>query len=143
MNTNKFLVGGIVGGIANFLLGWVVWGMLLMSFMKDHTTAAGKAVMRADDDMVWWALIIGNLALGFLLSYVLNKSGVKSAGSGAATGAAVGLFVGIAIDLFNYAMMDMSDTTAIVVDVLAGVVVSAIVGAIIGWLNGRGASAAG
>ena len=143
MNTNKFLIGGIIGGIANFLLGWLVWGILLMSFMKEHTTEAGKAVMRADENMIWWALILANLMLGFLLSYILNKAGVMSAGTGAAIGAVVGLLMTAAIDLFNYAFMDLSNSaTTMVVDVLASTVVTAIVGAIIGWYNGRGVKAA-
>ena len=142
MNTNKFLIGGIIGGIANFLLGWLVWGTLLMSFMKEHTTEAGKAVMRADENMIWWALIAANLLLGFLISYILNKAGVMSAGAGAAIGAVVGLLMSAAINLFNYAFMDLGDTTAMVVDVLASTVVTAIVGAIIGWFNGRGVKAA-
>lgn len=143
MNTNKFLIGGIIGGIANFLLGWLVWGILLMNFMKEHTTEAGKAVMRADENMIWWALIVANLLLGFLISYILNKAGVMSAGSGAVIGAVVGLLMSAAINLFNYAFMDLSDSaTTMVVDMLASTVVTAIVGAIIGWYNGRGVKAA-
>ena len=142
MKTNKFLVGGIIGGIANFLLGWLVWGTLLMSFMKDHTTEAGKAVMRADADMIWWALIAANLVLGFLLAFILGKAGAKSAGAGAGIGAVVGLLMSGAFDLFNYAFMNLSDTTGMAVDVLASMVVSAIVGAIIGWVNGMGSKAA-
>ena len=143
MNTNKFLVGGIIGGIANFLLGWLVWGTLLMSFMQGHTTEAGKAVMRTDENTIWWALIAANLLMGFLTSYILNKAGVISASAGAAMGAVIGLLMSSAIDLFNYAFMDLSDSMiAIVVDVLASIVVTAIVGAIIGWYNGRGVKAA-
>ena len=142
MNTNKFLVGGIIGAIANFLLGWLVWGTLLMSFFKDHTSEAGKAVMRADADVIWWALIVANLVLGFLYSYILSKAGARSAGSGAGIGAVVGLLMAAAFNLFNYAFMNMSDMTAMAVDVLASMVVTAIVGAIIGWFNGRGAKAA-
>ena len=143
MNTNKFLIGGIIGGIANFLLGWLVWGTLLMSFMKEHTTEAGIAVMRADEDVIWWALIAANLLLGFLISYILNKAGVMSAGAGAVIGAVVGLLMSAAINLFNYAFMNLSDSvTPMVVDMLASTVVTAIVGAIIGWFNGRGVKAA-
>ena len=143
MNTNKFLIGGIIGGIANFLLGWLVWGTLLMSFMKEHTTEAGKAVMRADENTIWWALIAANLLLGFLISYILNKAGVMSAGAGAAIGAVVGLLMSAAINLFNYAFMNLSDSaTPMVVDMLASTVVTAIVGAIIGWYNSRGVKAA-
>ncbi len=142
MNTNKFIIGGIIGGVANFLLGWLVWGMLLLNFMNGHTTEAGKAVMRAEENTIWWALILANLVLGFLISYILNKAGVMTAAAGAAMGAVVGLLMSAAIDLFNYAFMDLSDSsTPMIVDILASVVVTAIVGAIIGWYNGRGVKA--
>ena len=141
MNTNKFLIGGIIGGIANFLLGWLVWGTLLVSFMQEHTTEAGKAVMRGEDGMVWWALIVGNLLWGFTLSYVLVKSGVSSAGSGATMGAIFGLLVSAAINCFMYAQMNAWDTTSIAVDVVANTVVGAIVGGIIGWYLGMGIKA--
>ncbi|MEP7376409.1 MAG: hypothetical protein ABI675_23630 [Chitinophagaceae bacterium] len=142
MNTNKFLVGGIIGGIVNFFLGWLVWGTLLMSFMQGHATASGKAAMRTDENMIWWALIAANLLIGFLLSYILSKAGAASAAAGATIGAVVGLLTSASIDLFNYAFMDLSDSmVTIVVDVLATIVVSAIVGAIIGWYNGRGVKA--
>src|SRR5512143_586689 len=76
MNTNKFLIGGIIGGIAFFLLGWLVWGMLLMDFMTNNAgTATG--VMKAQGDMVWWALIVGNIFSGLFVSYVLNKAGAS------------------------------------------------------------------
>ena len=142
MNSNKFLVGGIIGGVANFLLGWLVWGMLLMSFMKEHTTELGKAVMRADDQMIWWALIVANLLFGFFLSYVLSKAGTKSAGAGASTGAVIGLLMSASINCFNYAFMDMSDMTAMATDVAASTVVTAVVGGIVGWYLGMGNKAA-
>lgn len=142
MNTNKFLVGGIIGGVVNFLLGWLVWGTLLMSFMKEHTSAIGKTVMRADDQMIWWALIAANLLVGFLLSYILNKSGVMSAGAGASTGAVIGLLMSAATNCFNYAFMDMADMTGMGVDIAASTIVSAIVGGIIGAYLGMGKKAA-
>jgi hypothetical protein len=32
MNVKNFIIGGIVGGIVNFLLGWIIYGMLLKDF---------------------------------------------------------------------------------------------------------------
>ena len=142
MNTNKLLIGGIIGGIAYFLIGWLVWGMLLMNFMNEHTTAAGKAVMRGDDHMIWWALIVGNLLWGFVLSYVLVKSNVSSAGGGASTGAVLGLLISAAFNCMNYAFMDMTDGySAVAVDIAASTVVGAVIGAIIGWYLGMGKKA--
>jgi hypothetical protein len=142
MKSNKFLLGGIVGGVAYFLLGWLVWGMLLMNFMKEHSKMDSGA-FRDEKDMIWWAMIVGNLALGFLLSYILSKSNAASAGSGAAGGFVFGLLVSIAVNTMLYAQIDLWDTTAMLVDIVAMTVVSTIVGAIIGWLNGMGSKSAG
>ena len=142
MNSSKFFIGGIIGGVANFLLGWLVWGMLLMNFMKEHSSEASKAVMRADDDVIWWALIVANLFAGFLLSYILKKAAVSSASAGASTGAVVGLLTSASINCFNYAFMNLSDTTAMLTDMAASLVVTAIVGGIIGWYFGMGKKAA-
>ena len=142
MNTNKFLVGGVIGGIASFFLGWLVWGMLLMNFMSQHSSEASKAIQRNEDNMIWWALIVGNLAFGFLLSYIINKAGASSASSGAGVGAVVGLLSAIGFDCMMYSMMDMMDTTAIGVDIVAATIVNAIIGGIIGWYLGMGKKAA-
>lgn len=141
MNTNKFLVGGIIGGVANFLLGWLVWGMLLMNFMKENMgTATG--VMKAEDEMIWWALVVGNFFFGFLLSYVLNKTGVTEASSGATTGAILGLLLAGGFDFIMYGTANLMMLNAVLVDIVANVVVSAVVGGIIGWYLGMGKKAA-
>jgi hypothetical protein len=141
MNTNKFLVGGIIGGIAYFLLGWLVWGMLLKDFMANNAGSA-TGVMRADDQVVWWALIIGNLFSGLALSYVLNKAGASNAGSGAATGAVISLLIAAGFDFTMYGVSNLMNTTSALVDIAASTVVGAIVGGIIGMYLGMGKKAA-
>ena len=137
MNTNKFLVGGIIGGVTNFFLGWLIYGMMLMNFMQSHSNSA-SGVFRTEETMIWWALILGNLAFGFLLSYILNKSNVNSAMAGATVGAVVGFLMSLAIDFSIYAQINLWDTTAMAVDIIASTVMSAIAGAAIGWYLGRG-----
>lgn len=42
MNTSKILMAGIVTGIASFLLGWLFYGLLLMSTFESMAgTATG------------------------------------------------------------------------------------------------------
>lgn len=137
MNTNKFLLGGIIGGVANFFLGWLIWGMLLKNFFNEHTPEAAKAVMRGEDDMIWWALVAGSLLWGFMLSYVLIKSSVSTAASGATVGAVVSLLTSAAINCFFYAQMNMGDPTSMAVDIVANTIVGAIIGGLIGWYLGR------
>ncbi|TAL49747.1 MAG: hypothetical protein EPN92_02475 [Chitinophagaceae bacterium] len=140
MNTNKFLVGGIVGGIAYFLLGWLVWGILLKDFMATNVGSAGN-VMRADSDIVWWALIVGNLFSGLALAYVLVRAGVNSVGSGAGTGAVFGLLIAAGFDFTMYGVSTLMTTKGALVDIGANLVVSAVVGGIVGWYLGMGKKA--
>lgn len=137
MNTNKFLVGGIIGGIAVFLLGWLVWGMLLKDFMVTNSGGATN-VMKPDDQMVWWGLIVGNLFNGFAISYILSKAGVISAGGGAYVGAIVGLLIAAAFDFTMYGVSNLMTLNGVLVDIAANTVVSAIVGAIVGAYFGMG-----
>ena len=136
MNSKKFLVGGIVGGIVYFLLGYLVFGFLLMDFFKTHSNST-PGVYRADADMIWWSMIVGNLAYGFLLSYVIGKVGAASAAGGSKTGAMIALLGSIASNCITYALLNLSDTTAMAVDIAATTIVGGILGAIVGWVQSK------
>ena len=135
MNIKKLLMGGIAGGIAFFLLGWLIYGKLLMGFMTAHPGLAGN-VGRAEPDFMY--LIIGNLAMGFLFAYIFVKSGVTSLASGLVTGGIVGLLMGISVDCVTYATTTIASKTAMAADVAALTVMSAIGGAIIASVIGMG-----
>lgn len=136
MNSQKFFLGGIAGGVVFFLLGWVSFGMLL----KDFFASNGRPGP-ADGQMVWWALALGNLLLGFLLAYILGKANIVTAGGGAATGFVIGLLMSVGINLIMYA----TATTPIprrvyAVDAATLTVMWTIAGAIVGWVRGMGSS---
>ena len=134
---NKFLIGGIVGGIAYFLLGWLVYGILLMDFMTSNPGSA-TGVMKAQGDMIWWALILGNLLGGFALAYVLSKAGVMNAAGGATVGAIFGLLIAASFDFTMYGTSNIMSMKGMLADICASTVMSAVVGAIVGWVLGMG-----
>ena len=142
MDFKKLFIGGIIGGIAHFFLGWVVWGMLLMNTLMKHTYPGAVLIFRDEDKMVWWAMIVGNLSMGFLLAYILLKGNVKTAMNGAMTGATVGFLSSVGMNCIMYAQMKVYGKIAMSIDVIATVVVVAIVGAIVGWYFGRESNAA-
>jgi hypothetical protein len=140
MNTSKFLVGGIIGGIVYFLLGYLVYGMLLKDFMASNMgTATG--VMKPMDDIVWWALIVGNLFNGLALSYILSKAGVRSAGAGAGIGFVAALLICAAFDFTWLGISNVNTLKGSLVDIAAAAVMGAIVGAVIGVYLGMGKKA--
>ena len=137
MNTKNFFLGGIVGGVVYFLLGWLFYGTLLTTFFHEHPGTATN-VEKPMDQMVWWALILGNLLTGFLLAYIFSKSGVSTLASGLVTGAVVGLLMCTSIDLIMYATTNISSKKAMAADVATFTVMSAIAGAVVGAVMGMG-----
>ena len=138
MNAKKFLIGTLVGGIAFFFLGYLIYGLALSSFFMKHSTAVAGS-MRGMADIIWWALILGNFAMGALVTYVLLKAGkATSFGNAAGTAAAVGFFVALSTDLIHYATENGFDLTSMAVDVIVGLVMYAIAGGIIGAVLGMG-----
>ena len=131
MNSRNFLVGGIVAGICYFLLGWMVYGMLLKDFMLNNAGSA-TGVGKDPEHFVWWSLGLGNLVMGFLLAYVMRKANAVSAASGAKIGIAVGLLMSAGIDFIMYGTTNLSTMTGIAADVAAMAVISGIAGGITG-----------
>jgi hypothetical protein len=130
MNTKKFLIGGIAGGIVYFILGWLVYGMLLRDFMKSSIDGIDRG-----DSMIFWSLILGNLLLGCLLSYVINRTGAASVSDGLGTGAVIGLLFAAGFDLIMYGTTNLISLSQVAADVAAFTVISAIAGAVVALVS--------
>ncbi len=139
MDLKKLFMGGIVGGILFFLLGWLIYGMLLMDFMNNHTGAAGN-VSRSEPDFLY--LAIGNLAMGFLLAYIFVKSNVNSMAGGFITGGVLGLLMSVGYDCMIYGTTTVISKTAMAADVAVSTVMTAIAGAVVAMVMGMGKKAA-
>ncbi|HQW84306.1 MAG TPA: hypothetical protein PK987_07600 [Ferruginibacter sp.] len=137
MDIKKLFLGGIAGGVAFFLLGWLIYGILLANFMSNHTGTAGN-LMRADGEILFLYLIIGTLAQGFFLAYIFLKANINKMPAGFITGAIVGLLLTISFDCIAYATSTMISKTAMAVDVVAETVLFAIAGAIVAMVLGMG-----
>ncbi len=138
MDTKKFLIGTLVGGIAFFFIGYLIYGMALMSFLNHHSTAPPGS-MKSMSDFVWGALILGNFASAALLTYIFLKLGnINSFGSGAGVGAVIGFLVSLSRDSIEYATGNNLDLTGVVADVIAGMILTALAGGIIGVVLGMG-----
>jgi len=136
MDTKKLLMGTVVGGITYFILGFLIYGIALAGMMQGPC-------MRPETDMVWWAMIAGNLGYAFLLSYVFLKAGIGSLGAGLQMGAVIALVVALSVDLMMYATTNViPDMTGIAVDVVASAVLGSGAGAAVGKVVGSGGAPA-
>ena len=135
MNT-KVLIGGVLGGIAFFLLGWLVWGILLHDTMAQYSNAA---CTKPEAEMNMAYMVIANLLWGIVFAYILNNwKGEMSPKTGAVVGVIISILLGIAMDLYSLALTTMmTSTTPILYNIAANALVGGIVGAIVGWWIGR------
>jgi hypothetical protein len=133
---NKILIAGIAGGVVFFLLGWLVYGIILMDFMSANS-GVPASLHKAMPDML--PLVVANLAWGFLFAIILGRwsTGLNIA-EGAIRGAVIGLLVALFIDLTMYATTNMFNMNCLLVDIIAMTVNGAIGGAVITWILGLG-----
>ena len=138
--STKVLLAALAGGVVAFLLGWVIWGMLLMDYFNSMGTPEALAVQRAPEDMVMWGMIASNLVYGLLLALIYSRwANISSFRGGAIAGAIIcGLFA-LSLDLGWYSYLKMwTSPTILIVDPLVNAVMGAVVGGVVGWVLGYG-----
>ena len=137
MNT-KTIIAALVGAVASFLLGWVIWGMLLMDYFQANTIQY-EGMMLPETEMKLWAIFVSNLAGGFLFAWLFSRMNIKTLAAGAQAGAIINLCIAISIDMMFYSMMNWyANATIIVVDILVNAFFGAVIGGIIAMMLGRG-----
>lgn len=135
MDTKKFLTGTLVGGIVFFFVGYLFYGVALVGFFTEHATGPGKPM----EELVWWALILGNISSGAMLTYIFVKwANISSFGSGMSAAAAIGFFSTLAMDMIRFATTNTFDLTGALADVTVGTVLTAVAGGAIGAVLGMG-----
>lgn len=134
---SKTIIAGILGGICSFLLGWLLYGIVFKNMMADMMGSA-TGVMRSDSEMVFWALLLGNLLIGCLVAYIFNCwASISTFMGGLTGGATIGLLFTVAFDLIFYATTNVTTISGIAVDVVINLLIWAISSGVVGWWLGR------
>lgn len=137
MDAKKRITATLAGFVVFFIMGWLLYGMLLMDFYATNSGSASGAY-RTDSEMVWWALIAGNVMQAYFLVYVLGKwANITTFGGGFQAGAIIGLMLGFGYNLTMYGTMNIANLTATLVDPLVTAVMMGTTGGVIGWMLGR------
>lgn len=125
MNTKTFLVSGIVGGIVDFLLGWLFYGILFVDYFPQN------------ESMNLLFIFLGCMTYGMFMSYIFNKwAGITIPITGLKAGAVIGLFTSLIMNFFMFANM-VVNYQHFALDVVVSIVLAALVGASVAFVNGR------
>ncbi|WP_323788000.1 hypothetical protein [Psychroserpens sp.] len=128
MNTKTFLVSGLIGGIVDWLLGWLFYGILLADYFPQPAESTKTMV----------CILAGCLTFGFFVSYIFNRwAQISTAATGAKAGAIIGFFMGLNASLFNMALVKGVTYQMFAIDLVVSIILAAIVGAVVGIVNGK------
>ena len=135
MKWTKVLFVGVLTGIFAFFFGWLVFGILI----PDSTEYGVEGLMRGENEMVWWAMIISNLAWGLLLAYIFVRwASISTWWTGFKAALMIGFLITLSFDTGMYSMTNMfSDLTSLLIDLVLNTVYTGVLGALAGWLAGR------
>ncbi len=125
MNLKNFFIAGIVGGIVDFLLGWVFYGMLF------------KDIYPQNENTNLTFIFLGCMTSGFFISYVFTKwAGITNSVTGLIAGAVIGFFTSLSMNFFMYSSLPLN-TQNLVTDVVISTIIAACMGAAIAIVNGK------
>ena len=132
----KVLLAALVGAVAAFLLGWVVYGMLLEDYYKANSTEYA-GLMKTEEEMQIWAIFLFNLAWTSMFAWAFDKMpGTTNFGAGFVAGAILSVLIGLSYDLMFYAFMNLYAPVLIFVNIIINAVFGGIVGGVVAWMLG-------
>ncbi len=132
----KMLVAGLMGGVAFFLLGWLLYGILLKDTLANYHNGD---FMRADADLNMPLLVLGNLIQGILVAYIYSQwASISTFVTGLQRGALIGFLLSLGMNCIWYATSTlMTEFTGVIIKVVIATVIWGLVGGIVGWWLGR------
>ena len=137
MDAKRFVTGSVVGGIVLYAVGYLIWDVAFADFFRAN---AGPATGVPRDTQVIWAVAVGNLAYGTLVTWVmLSRGGTTAIGAGLRIGATVGFLMWVGVDFIFYGVMNLSNLTATMTDPLLELVHGGLAGAAIAAVAGKAA----
>lgn len=138
MDTKRFLVGTIVGGIVLYGVGYLIFSLAFADFYAANTGTASGADRAAE---LTWAVVLGSLGYAALICYAMGARPASGLAAGFKIGAIVGFLMWFSVDFTLYGILNVSNLTRTIVDPLLEFVHGGIGGAAIGLVVSRMKSA--
>lgn len=127
MKTKTFIVAGLVGGLVNWFLGWLSYGVIFIEHFKHPKDDINSIIY----------VFFSYLSIGFFLSYFYNQwAHISTATKGAKAGAIFGIFLALFCGFFNLAMQNIT-SELFIINLVVSILMTAITGAVVGAINGK------
>jgi hypothetical protein len=132
----RVLAATVAGGIAFFILGFVIYGLILDPMVMKPNMIEYAGMMK--DPPMWIPLVLANLVNAFLLAFIFDKWASISTFAGGLKGGAIVMFIiSLMFQMMFLAFMNMTKNyIPMVADIVGSTVMGAIGGGVIGAVLG-------
>lgn len=128
MKTKTFIIAGLVGGVVDWLMGWLFYGILFVDTFPQPVESSHTMLF----------ITLGCLTFGFFMSYIYNKwAQITTLMTGAKAGIIIGIFMGIISLSFGLADKLEVNYQIAGLELVVYIIISAVVGAAVGLINGK------
>jgi hypothetical protein len=142
MHARQLVVGTIVGAVTVLAIGYLMFTTALGNFYA-YAMNAGSATAVAREPQLFWAIALGALSYGALLTLVIGSRGsCLTIEAGIKIGAIVSFLLWFTADFMLYGISNVGNLTTTIVDSLLEVVPGAFAGGVIAGVLRRMASPA-
>jgi hypothetical protein len=131
MNIQKLLTSSLIAALVFFLLGWLLYGHLLMSFFHHNPGRKGHLER---PDMIFYLIILANLLQGFLLAFIFSKCTIQSVAEGFFTAAIIGFLITASMGLLTLGSTYITSKKAVAADIACATIIWGIAGALVGMV---------
>lgn len=132
----RLLAATFAGGITFFVLGFVIYGLILENAVMKPNMNTYAGLM--NETPVWVPLVLANLVSALLLAYIFERWASISTFVGGMKGGAIVMFlISLSFQLMFLAFMNLhKNYIPPIADVLGSIVMGAIGGGVIGAVLG-------
>ncbi|MDP4281994.1 MAG: hypothetical protein Q8867_07560, partial [Bacteroidota bacterium] len=135
--TKKLIYATLAGAVVQFLLGWLIYGIVLSGFMESQTFHYEGLIK----DMNSWRFIVltfvSGIAMMFMIAYIFQRwAKFDTFMKGLTGGLLLGFLLMFSMDLSFFSMMHLYTKWGMIVDVIVGTIMMGIDGGIIAWVLG-------
>ena len=112
----KILIAALVGAVASFLAGWLVFGYLLEGYYKSNTIVY-QGLMK--EPPVLWAIFVSGLCWSLLLAIIFDKwANIRTFAGGLMVAGWISFLIALSFDLSLYSFFNLNTFSFLVVDVV-------------------------
>jgi hypothetical protein len=133
----KLILAALAGSVIQFLLGWLIYGVLLANFMSCNTNHYDGLMKDMNTGSFMILIFISGLVMSFLIAFIFQRwAKFETLTKGLTGGMILGFLLALSYDLYFFASMNLMSFSAMIVDIIVNTIIIGIIGAVIAWILG-------